>query len=290
MAYRAEVVSPAGAQLGEGPAWDAATATLWWVDILGRRLHGFDGAEVSSRDLAYTPSLAAPRGDGTLILVTDEGLVPYDPVAGGYLQPLPIEPGRPGNRSNDSKVSPCGRLVVGTMSRAFERRAGAFYAVEPSGEVRRLVEAITVPNGLAWSPDGKWVLYADSGLQTVYRAPWDVAAGVAGEPEPFLQPPWPSAPDGAAMDADGVYWAALWDGGRVVGVGPDGRQLAEIPLPVARPTACAFGGADLKTLYVTSAAEGDDSRLAGSLFAVAMPTAGVPVPPFTWSRPELPKV
>ncbi len=279
---KANVVTAAGAALGEGPTWDPADGMLWWVDIDGKTLHGWDGSEARVLPLPFTPSLAAPRGDGTLTMVTDEGLVPFDPVAGGRLAGLALEPDRPGNRSNDSKVSPGGRLLVGTMSRSFERKAGALYAIDPDGTVRQLADGITIPNGLAWSPDGKWLHFADSALQTVYRAPWDEAGCTMGEPEPFLQPPWPAAPDGAAMDADGIYWVALWDGGKVVGVAPDGLIVAEIALPVKRPTACAFGGADLRTLYITSAADDGASRLAGALFAVEMQAAGTVVPPFRW--------
>jgi sugar lactone lactonase YvrE len=273
--------------LGEGPTWDAAEGTLWWVDILGQRLHRWDGIEARVMDLPFTPSLAAPRGDGTLTMVTDKGLIPFDPVSGGQLAALPIEPDRPGNRSNDSKVSPGGRLLVGTMGRAFERKAGAIHAIDKEGVVTRLVDGLTIPNGLAWSPDGKWLHYADSALQTVYRAPWNEAEGIVGEPEPFLQPAWPAAPDGAAMAADGIYWVALWDGSKVAGVAPDGKVVAEIALPVQRPTACAFGGADLKTLFITSAADGDSSRHAGALFAVAMPGPGTKIPPFAWGLPSL---
>lgn len=279
---KAEVVTPAGAMLGEGPVWDAAINTLWWVDVPGQTLHSWDGGTARAIALPHVASLAAPRGDGVVTLVTDKGLVPFDPVFLGTLETRTIEPERPGNRSNDGKVSPGGRLLVGTMGRAGERKAGAIHVVEPTGAIRRLLGDITIPNGIAWSPDGKWLHYADSALQTVYRAPWDEKAGTIGEPEPFLQPAWPCVPDGAAMDSRGIYWVALWDGGRVVGVGPDGAIVGEIALPVSRPTACAFGGEGLKTLFITSAADGDSSPLAGALFAVEMPVAGAVVPPFGW--------
>lgn len=280
---KAEVVTPAGAMLGEGPVWDAAINALWWVDVPGQTLHSWDGGTARAIALPHVASLAAPRGDGVVTLVTDKGLVPFDPVFLGTLETRTIEPERSGNRSNDGKVSPGGRLLVGTMGRTGERKAGAIHVVEPTGAIRRLLGDITIPNGIAWSPDGKWLHYADSALQTVYRAPWDEKAGTIGEPEPFLQPAWPCVPDGAAMDSRGIYWVALWDGGRVVGVGPDGAIVGEIALPVSRPTACAFGGEGLKTLFITSAADGDSSPLAGALFAVEMPVAGAAVPPFRWA-------
>lgn len=279
---KADVVTRAGALLGEGPVWDAAIDTLWWVDILSQTLHAWDGESTRVIPLPHTTSLAAPRGDGVVTLVTDKGLVPFDPVFLGTLETRAIEPDRPGNRSNDSKVSPGGRLLVGTMGRGAERKAGAIHIVEPTGAIRRLVDDITIPNGLAWSPDGKWLHYADSALQTVYRAPWDEETATIGEPAPFLQPAWPSAPDGAAMDSQGTYWVALWDGGKVVGVASDGAIVGEIVLPVSRPTACAFGGEGLKTLFITSAADGDSSQLAGALFALDMAVAGAVVPPFDW--------
>ena len=280
---KAEAVSRPGSGMGAGPVWDAAINLLWWIDNAGRSLNAFDGDETRAIPLPLAASFAAPRGDGVVTLVTDKGLVSFDPLFLGTLDSHPIQTDRPAYRTRDSKVSPGGRLLVGTMGPAMERKAGAIHMIEPGGAVRPLMNGITVPGGIAFSPDGKWIHYADSALQTVYRAPWTEDEGLVGEAEPFLQPEWPSAPDGAAVDCDGIYWVALRDGGKVVGVGLDGTIVAEIALPVARPTACAFGGEGLKTLFITSATEGDGSRLAGALFAVPMKTAGAVVPPFDWN-------
>ena len=273
-----------GALLGEGPCWDAATATLWWVDILGERLHAWNG-EARHWDLPLMASLAAPRGDGTLTLVTEAGIAAFDPADGSVSDFLSIEHGRPGNRSNDSKVSPGGHLLASSMGRAAEPGVGGLYAVSPNGEIRTLLEGLTIPNGLAWSLDGRWIYFADSARRQVYRAAWDEAAGTIGTLEPYFKPESPAAPDGAATDSAGTYWVALWGGHRVVGVNPEGRIIAEIALPVAQPTACAFGGSDGKTLFITSAADGDSSPLAGALFALQMAVPGAPVPPFIWNPP-----
>jgi sugar lactone lactonase YvrE len=273
-----------GARLGEGPVWDAGARCLWWVDILGRRLHAWDGAQ-RQWELPWMASLATPRGDGTLVLVTEAGLATFDPATGATGRPVPFEAGLPGNRSNDSKVSPGGTLVAGTMGRRFEPGAGAFHAIRVSGEARCLIPDVTISNGLAWSPDGRFIHYTDSPTRKLMRAPWDEATASIGPPELLFEVAPPVAPDGAAMAADGTIWVALWDGHRVVGVAPDGALVGEIALPVAQVTACAFGGEDLRTLFITSAGEGDRAPLAGSLFAVEMAVPGVPVPGFSWAGP-----
>jgi sugar lactone lactonase YvrE len=268
-----------GALLGEGPVWDAATGTLWWVDILGCRLHAWRGS-ASSWPLPLQASLATPRAGGGLVLVTEAGLADFDPATGLVGPATPFETGRPGNRSNDSKVSPGGTLVVSTMGRALEPGAGAFYSVRPSGEVRCLRAGVGIPNALAWSPDGRFLHFTDSPTRTLLRAPWDEAGASIGPAEPFHDVEAPAAPDGAAMDREGTLWVALWGGGRVIGIDRAGREVAAISVPVRQPSACAFGGPDLRTLFITSAADGDDSPAAGSLFAAEMAVPGAPIPAF----------
>lgn len=275
----ARAVSAPGARLGEGPVWDAATATLWWVDILGHRLHAHRAAP-ESWALPLMASLAAPRAEGGLVLVTEAGLAPFDPETASLGAATPFELGRPGNRSNDSKVGPGGVLVASTMGRALEPGAGAFYSIRPSGEVECLADGIGIPNALAWSPDGSFLHFTDSLTRTIQRAPWDAATARMGPPEDFHHVAPPAAPDGAAMDSEGVLWVALWGGSRVIAIDAAGREVAAIPVPVRQPSACAFGGADLRTLFITSAADGDDSPEAGALFAVEMAVPGAPVPAF----------
>ena len=275
----ASAVTAPGALLGEGPVWDAAAGRLWWVDILGKRLHAWDGA-AHSWDLPVMASLATPCADGSLLLVTEAGLAGFDPETGTMGAPVPFEEGRPGNRSNDSKVSPGGTLVAGTMGRAFEPGVGAFHAIRADGIRRIVVDGLTITNGLAWSPDGLWLHYADSVTRTVMRARWDEDSASIGPAEPFFRAEESAAPDGAAMDSDGTYWSALWGGRRVVGIAPDGAVVGEVLVPVEQVSACAFGGDDMRTLFITSAGEGDGSPMAGALFAARMAVPGVAVPPF----------
>lgn len=276
---RARAITDPGALLGEGPVWDAASGTLWWVDILGRRLHAWCGT-AASWELPLQASLATPRAGGELLLVTDAGIAAFDPATGLVGPATPFEIGCPGNRSNDSKVSPGGTLVVSTMGRNLELGAGAFYSIRSNGEVRRLLDGVSIPNALAWSPDGRFLHFTDSYTRAILRAPWDETNASMGPAEPFYKLEAPSAPDGAAMDSEGTLWVALWGGARVIGINPEGREIASIPVPVRQPSACAFGGPDLRTLFITSAADGDDSPGAGSLFAADMAVSGVPIPPF----------
>lgn len=280
----ARAVTAPGARLGEGPVWDAAGGRLWWVDILGRRLHAWDG-EAQAWDLPVMASLATPCADGGLVLVTEAGLAAFDPATGVMGAPVPFEEGKPGNRSNDSKVSPGGTLVAGTMGRQFEQGAGAFHAIRSDGSRHVLIDGLTIPNGLAWSPDGRWLHFADSVTRTVMRAPWDEASATMGPAEPFFRAEESAAPDGAAMDSEGTYWSALWGGRRVVGVAPDGAVVGEVLVPVTQVSACAFGGPDMRTLYITSAGEGDEATEGGALFEARMPVPGVAVPAFGGAAP-----
>jgi sugar lactone lactonase YvrE len=278
-AVTARALTGPGARLGEGPVWDAAGKRLWWVDILGRRLHCWDGG-ARQWDLPLMASLAVPDPTGGLTLVTEAGLMSFDPETGARGAPRPFEKDRPGNRSNDSKVSPGGTLVAGTMGKRFEPGAGAFHAIRPDGTAHVLLDGLTIPNGLAWSPDGRWLHHTDSVTNTVMRSSWEEASASVGSPEPFFRTEGSAAPDGAAMDSAGTYWCALWGGRRVVGVAPDGQVVGEVLVAASQVSACAFGGADLKTLFITTAGEGDTAELGGALFAAQMAVAGTAIPPF----------
>ena len=272
---------------GESPVWDAARACLWWVDINGPSLFQLTPATgaVAQWDFAEALGCVAVRADGALLLALRSGLVRFDPATGeqSVIAAAPYDPKT--YRFNDGKTDPQGRFWVGTMHEPRTERSAELYCLTEVGLESRASD-VMVSNGLAWSPDGTRMYHSDTRAHAIYTYPMDPATGQIGARTVFATlPPEGGRPDGAAVDAEGCYWSAQFAGGRVLRFSPTGDILEEIRLPVSRCTMVAFGGADLQTLYITSACEGLTEAeqaaepLAGSLFKVAVSVKGQPIPP-----------
>lgn len=279
---RFDLVLDAGAELGESPVWSVAHQALVFVDISGRRLHRFDPVAGAHRvdSLPEDIGCVTPTRDGGFAAGLRSGVWLLD----GQARPVRKLADNPEDtawsRFNDARVDPAGRWLLGTIDEQKQGRA-SLYRLDGRGLVR-LAGGLMTSNGLAFSPDGRFVYHADTPRFVVRRYRYDLAAGSLGEAEVFIQldPQGRDRgrPDGAAVDADGCYWTALFEGGRVQRYGPDGRLMSEHPVPARRPTMPAFGGADLKTLYVTTARDPDGSG--GGLYALDAGVAGLPATPF----------
>lgn len=290
-----ELVADARATLGEGPTWDAARGVLWWVDILAERVHGFDPRTGGDRlfDVGSAVGAIALRRDGTLLFAVADGLAALDPDGSGGPAEV-VRLGAPGDglRCNDGKADPAGRYWIGRMALDAAPGAGALLRVDPDLGVTTHLTDLAIPNGLGWSPDGRTMYFTDSTWGEVRAFAYDQATGAMGEGRPLVRVAAidgladGSVPDGLTVDADGCAWVAIWGGGCVVRVAPDGAVLARVELPVSRVTSCAFGGDDLGDLYVTTARAGlDPARLvaeplAGGLFRCRPGVRGLPVVPF----------
>lgn len=276
------VVVEARDRLGEGPCWSAADDRLYWFDIKGRRLHWvtYDGTWVG-HDLPFRASTAAPRARGGLLMATDAGLATYDPASGALdlVRPMTFPPGF---RTNDGKTDPCGRFWWSTMDDDDGRRAGSVHITDPDLQTFEVLGGIHIANATAFSPDGATLYLADSRRQTLFA--YDTTD--LSRRRVFARTQGAVAPDGAAMDREGGLWNAEWGGGRLVRYAPDGVLDLVVDLPVDQPTACAFGGPGLATLYVTSAWDGlsESARarqpLAGALFAFEPGIPGLEIPLF----------
>lgn len=283
-----EVAVRTGARLGEGPTWDDARGRLIWVDILGSRVHTFDPAGGTRTVMATETHVGAakPRAGGGLVVNLRDGIGLYD--AGGAFSWLHREPVT-GRRGNDAAVAPDGALWAGTMSYAEEAGGGDLKRVTGDGTAVTVLPQVTVSNGIGWSPDGSLMYYNDTPTRRVdvfdVPSPDGGASGadVSGR-RPFVEiEEGAGYPDGLTVDAEGCVWVALWDGGAVRRYTPDGRLDRTVEVPVPRPTACAFGGTDLRDLYVTTASVGTDSAahpLAGSLLVLPGAGQGLPQPAF----------
>ena len=191
------------------------------------------------------------------------------------------------HRFNDGRADRSGRFWVGTMNERRDAASGALYCLDGYFALTRVLDGITISNGLAWSPDGRTLYHADTPTRTINAYAFDAADGtVSGKREFARFDGETERPDGAAVDSDGCYWIAFYRGGKIARLSPQGERLAEYVLPAMCPTMCAFGGPELRTLYVTTARqhrEPDElARLpqSGGLFAMQVDTPGLPEPKF----------
>jgi sugar lactone lactonase YvrE len=274
-------------ELGESPVWSPDDNRIWWVDIAGgaiRRLDLSDGS-LASFAMPFPPGALALAPDGAPVVAGGTGWSRIDPDTG---RPSPIAEiaGAPeGMRMNDGAVDLQGRFWAGTMSLAPERpRIGTLYRLDAGGPVA-VVEGLGTQNGVAVSPDGRTFYLADShpDVCAIWAFDLDAATGALANRRLFHRPSH-GRPDGAAMDAEGCYWFAAIDAGRIVRVDPQGREIGHVVLPVSRPTNLAFYGPALDMLCVTSMILGLDAGqraaqpLAGMLIALDPGVRGLAQP------------
>lgn len=276
-------------RLAEGPVWDDSSGQLLWVDVPGGMVHRGDpvGGTCVCADVGAPVSLAVARRDGGWLIGKADGLYRWDPGSGLGQRWVAIEADRPENRLNDGACDPAGRLWVGTMASDAATGAGALYRVDADGVVARMLDGVTISNGLGWSPDGARFYYVDTPTGRVDTFAFDVAGGELGQRETFIAFTSDDGdPDGLAVDAEGAIWVAMWGGGTVRRYTPDGVLDHVVELPAANVTSCAFGGQDGTTLFVTTAqADGGTTTEAGEpgpghVFAYPTRVAGAPVTRF----------
>ena len=276
---RAELVLDAKAMLGEGPAWDAKTQTLYWLDILGMRVYA------GTRTLAQLEEFIgclAPCKNGHLILGTRCRLIDLEPDSGRLKTLASLDSEPPTNRINDGKCDSAGKFLMGTMDMNEKEPTGTLYSFNGK-TVTALFSGVIVSNGLAWSPDHKTLYYIDTPSREVKAFDYDTTTGKIARLRIVIHVDealgWP---DGMTSDMDGNLWIAMWGGAQVTKWNPDtGELLAQIPVPALNTSACVFGGRDLNELYVTSARKGLSDRellkypLSGGLFKVLTNTKGM---------------
>lgn len=262
---RAAVFSEVRAELGEGPVWDADAQRLVWVDIDGRLVHltSADGSSTRSYATPAPVGAAALHRGGDLLLAVGVGFARLS-LADGEIRPLLDVPGVDPAvaRMNDGEVDPAGRYWAGTKAYDDAPGGGRLFRLDEGGHVETVLESVTISNGLAWSRDGGTLFYVDSPTRSIQRFAFEMAGGTLGAPAVHADTSGLSGvPDGMTIDADDNLWVAFWGGWCVrCFSGADGSLLREIRLPVEQCSSLQFGGPELRTLFVTSAATGLDRQ------------------------------
>lgn len=290
MSMKAELLNSAlpACELGEGPHWDAKTGHLYWVDIMGQKIHRYhleSGAQTSSPTPA-TVGFAVLNRANKFITGLGDTICKQDFETGATSE-LAKPDMHADNRFNDGKVDPRGRLWAGTMHRekANDLATGSLYRFDSRGLVK-FETNIHIANGMGWSPDHKTMYFTDTVRKVIWQYDFDMESGTPMNKRVFREFSGPGRPDGLAIDTQGRILSAQWPGWGVeiftAGGKPDGR----IELPVPQVSSCAFGGPDMKTLFITTAYEGmskdhlKEAPLSGQVFAVRMDIPGMPVAKF----------
>lgn len=284
-----EVALAAGAELGEGPIWDAARQRLLFVDIMRGEVHAFDpisGAD-AILELGQPAGAVTPTARGDWLVAARDGFYRLDPATGDTHLFGIVESDKPDNRMNDGYCDAQGRFWAGTMSMTHQPNAGALYRLDPGGAITRILDGVTTSNGVDWSPDDSLMYYVDTGTMRIDVFDFDARHGSVSNRRPFVTLSGQTGkPDGLIVDADGCIWLALWGGSAVHRYTPEGRLDRTIDVPASHPTKCAFGGSDLSDLYITSAsiALSPEQRAAnpqaGHLFRCRPGIKGRPARPF----------
>jgi sugar lactone lactonase YvrE len=258
----ADKISPAldvPMKLGESPLWHPDEQALYWIDIPGQAVHRLHPESGAHRmwPMPAEPGCIARCAGGGLIVALRPGLFFMDTESGE----LTLIAGAPYDtatmRFNDGHVDAAGRLWVGTLYEPRDQVIAPLYYVE-RGRITDSGRRATVSNGVAFSPDGKTLYHADTTSHRIFACDFDLAAGKVGNERLFQAfstdrtRNYGGRPDGAAVDSEGAYWCAMIEGGRILRFSPAGELLREIQLPARCPTMVAFGGPDLRTLYITT--------------------------------------
>lgn len=267
------------AELGEGPCWDAATQSLYWVDIPACRVHRLDEAgRHESWDVGRPAGAVVPRAGGGLLVAAGSGFWTLDQATGAVTE-LASARGLPGTRMNDGGCDQAGRFYAGTMDNDERPGRGSFYRLDADHTVTEIFTGIGISNGVGWSPDHRLMYYIDSLAYRVDVLDYDPRTGQLGDRRPFVAlGSGDVVPDGLAVDSDGGLWVAIWGASVIQRYDQAGRLIGVVRLPAANVTSCAFGGPALDQLYITSAA--GPGRCAGSLFTCPAGVTGLPTHPY----------
>jgi L-arabinonolactonase len=287
---RAALLVDSKCTLGEGATWCATTGRFYWTDIEGARLWRYDPRDGRSTSWAMPERLATfalCADPHYLLLGLASRLAFFDLATGETRHIVDVEPGL-NTRVNDGRCDRQGRFVFGTKDEGSPLRAiGGFYRLDRDLTLERLpLPAPAISNSIAFSPDGATMYYCDSPTREIRACDYLAGGRIANDRVFTRLTDATGEPDGSTVDRDGGLWNAQWGGARVVRYGADGVETERVDVPTVQPSCVALGGAQLGTLYITSARVGldaaalaGDSR-AGGVFIATPARRGLPEPVF----------
>lgn len=257
-------------QLGEGPLWHPERQSLFWFDIMGMRLHG----EGRVWQFDAHVSAAGWIDHDRLLIASETQLFTYHLETGAQAHVAPLEADNAVTRSNDGRADPYGGFWIGTMGKQAEDGAGSIHRYY-RGAVETLFEGITITNAICFTPDHAFAHYTDTTSRQIMRVALDADGWPRGAGAVFVDMRAEGLnPDGAVVDAEGCLWVAQWGGARVARYDPDGAFMGAVSVGASQTTCPAFGGPDLSTLFVTTAATGLDGAEEGKTFAIPTQARG----------------
>jgi sugar lactone lactonase YvrE len=274
-------------QLGECPVWHAQESSIYWIDIDGCAVHRFNTVsnQHDSWPMPSQPGCIALCTSGELLVALRFGLALLQ-TATGELKMIADAPYDPAtSRFNDGRCDAAGRLWTGTIYEPRDHADAVLFSIE-RGLIKDSGKRATVSNGIAFSPDNKTLYFADTTSHSITAYDFDVDKGQLGKGQLLREfsrdktQNYGGRPDGATVDSEGAYWCAMYEGGRLLRLSPTGEILTEIPLPVRCPTMMAFGGEDLRTLFITTVSnkrseeELAEYPLSGYLLSLRVDVAG----------------
>lgn len=251
-----EIIVDCRNTLGEGLVWDADAQRLCWTDIEERRLWMLEPRSGAVRSFTVPERIGcfAPREKGGLVVAFASGLAFYDPETGRREDIAPFEPELPHTRLNDGRTDRQGRFVVGGFDEVEGKAISSVVRLAPDLSVTKLFDGVGCANGTCFSPDGQTMYFADTPAKEIWAFDYEPSSGTLGARRTIARfDDQPGLPDGSCVDAEGFIWNAQWNGHRVVRYAPDGRIDRVVAMPVLNPTCVTFGGANLDTLYITTA-------------------------------------
>ena len=282
---------------GEGALWHPREGVVYWTDINRFLIHRYDPRTQAVNTWHFdqpVTALALSENMDRLVVVLGGAVIVWDPHNDDRSIHLYTLAHWPALRCNDARVSPLGSLWIGTMQNNVATDGGTLPVTEPSGQLSRLRgdgemlafdSGFYIPNTVVWDSGANSLLCGDTLRNTIYRYPYSGDDRVASHRSVFFSGFSRGLPDGSAMDCEGFLWNCRYGGACLVRIAPDGSVDTVLEMPVKNPTTCAFGGEDLRTLFITSAGEGKSiDRESGGLFAVRLPVSGLELPRFQSSN------
>jgi len=281
---QATVLLDAQSQLGEGSIWHPTQQKLYWIDIERKELHQFDPFSKEDKlfNVGERPGTVVPIENGSMLVALETGIHYFDTTR-AQLKFI-CNPLEKGIRFNDGKCDPSGRFWVGSMELNLKKGVASLYRFDTDKSIHTMVNNITCSNGIVWTADKKTMYYTDTPTGNIDAFDYDEATGNISNRRTVVKvPDGNGAPDGMTIDSEDKLWVALWGGNGVARFDPlTGKMLLKINVPAPHTTSCAFGGKDLKTLYITTAREGlnetqlKEYPLSGGLFTIDLDVKGVP--------------